>query len=63
MIWIEFHEDKNIQKYSLNIVTYVFYHYKKYYFCGDYLNVTYFGGESLNVYLHYSIMQHLFNSQ
>jgi hypothetical protein len=35
-------------------------HFKNFYVWGDYLKMTYFEANSSNVYLHNSIMQHLF---
>jgi hypothetical protein len=55
MFWNESNEDKI---FNLTLIK----HYKDFYFWGDPLNLTYFEGGSLNIYLHNNMFQHLFGS-
>jgi hypothetical protein len=55
MFWNESNEDNT---FNLTFIK----HNKDLYFWGDPLNMTYFEGDSLNIYLHNNTFQHLFGS-
>jgi len=55
MFWNEYNED---EIFNLTLIK----HYKEFYFWGDPLNMTYFEGGYLNIYLHNNMFQHLFGS-
>jgi hypothetical protein len=63
VIWVEYDKNKNFKDIHSTIVINVYKHYKDSYWCKDFLHMTYFEKDSLSIFLHYNIMQHLIRSK
>jgi len=62
MIWVEFDKNKNFKDTHSTTIINVYKRYKDSYWCKNVLHMTYFEEDSLNISLHYNIMQHCIRS-